>query len=42
VVDKSMGAADPYLAESLQVLQYDATKKVFNDIGSLITDFETK
>jgi ABC-type branched-subunit amino acid transport system substrate-binding protein len=42
VVDKSIGATDPYLAESLQVLQYDATKKVFNDIGSLITDFETK
>ena len=42
VVDKSMGESDPYLAESLQVLQYDATKKVFNDIGSLITDFETK
>ncbi len=41
VVDKSMGEADPYLAESLQVLQYDATTATFTDIGSLITEFET-
>lgn len=41
VVDKSMGEADPYLAESLQVLQYDSTTATFTDIGSLITEFET-
>jgi ABC-type branched-subunit amino acid transport system substrate-binding protein len=41
VVDKSMGEADPYLAQSLQVLQYDATTATFTDIGSLITEFET-
>ena len=41
VVDKSMGEADPYLAESLQVLQYDSTTATFKEIGSLITEFET-
>ena len=41
VVDKSMGEADPYLAESLQVLQYDATTATFTEIGPLITEFET-
>jgi ABC-type branched-subunit amino acid transport system substrate-binding protein len=41
VVDKSMGEADPFLAESLQVLQYDAATATFTDIGSLITEFET-
>jgi len=41
VVDKSMGAEDPFLAETLQVLQYDADTATFTDIGSLITEFET-
>lgn len=41
VVDKSKGESDPYLAESLQVLQYDATAKTFKDIGPLVTEFET-
>jgi ABC-type branched-subunit amino acid transport system substrate-binding protein len=42
VVARSMGEEDPYLSESLQVLQYDATAKTFSDIGTLITDYETK
>jgi ABC-type branched-subunit amino acid transport system substrate-binding protein len=42
VVLRSMGETDPFLSESLQVIQYDATKKVFTDIGSLITEFEHK
>lgn len=41
VVDKSMGAEDPFLAETLQVLQYDADTATFTDIGTLITEFET-
>lgn len=41
VVDKSMGVEDPFLAESLQVLQYDADTATFTDIGSLITQFES-
>ena len=40
VVLKMNGTADPYLAESLQVLQYNATAKTFTDIGKLITQFE--
>ncbi len=38
---KSMGEEDPFLAESLQVLQYDAEAKTFTNIGDLITEFET-
>jgi ABC-type branched-subunit amino acid transport system substrate-binding protein len=41
VVDKSMGEEDPYLAESLIVLQYDADTATFTDIGELITEFES-
>lgn len=41
VVLKSMGEEDPFLAESLQVLQYNATTATFADIGSLITQFES-
>ena len=41
IVNKSMGEEDPYLAESLQVLQYDADTATFTDIGTLITEFET-
>jgi ABC-type branched-subunit amino acid transport system substrate-binding protein len=41
VVDKSMGEEDPYLSESLQVLQYDADTATFSDVGSLITEFES-
>jgi ABC-type branched-subunit amino acid transport system substrate-binding protein len=42
VVDTMNGEADPFLAESLQVLQYAAGPATFTDIGSLITEFETK
>lgn len=41
VVDKSSGEEDPFLAESLQVLQYDADTATFTDVGSLITEFES-
>lgn len=38
---KSLGEDDPFLAESMQVLQYDADAKTFTSIGELITEFET-
>ncbi len=41
IVDKSMGEEDPFLSESLQVLQYNATTATFTDVGSLITEFES-
>jgi ABC-type branched-subunit amino acid transport system substrate-binding protein len=41
VVDKMNGEDDPYLAESLTVIQYDADTQTFQDVGELITDFET-
>jgi branched-chain amino acid transport system substrate-binding protein len=41
VNDKSMGEEDPFLAETLQVLQYDAESATFTDIGTLITEFES-
>ena len=41
VVDKMVGEDDPYLAESLTVIQYDADTATFTDVGELITDFET-
>jgi len=41
VVDKMNGAEDAFLAESLQVLQYDFETATFTDIGELITEFET-
>jgi branched-chain amino acid transport system substrate-binding protein len=41
VVFKSMGEEDPFLTQSLQVLQYNATAKTFSSIGDLITEFET-
>jgi ABC-type branched-subunit amino acid transport system substrate-binding protein len=42
VVLRSNGETDPFLAQSLQVIQYDAAKKIFTDVGKLITEFETK
>lgn len=42
VVDTMNGAEDPFLAESLQVLQYAAGTATFTDIGTLITEFETE
>ena len=38
---KMNGVEDQFLAESLQVVQYDAETKLFTDIGELITDFES-
>jgi ABC-type branched-subunit amino acid transport system substrate-binding protein len=34
------GEDDPYLVESLQVVQFDAATKTYTDIGDLITKFE--
>ena len=41
VVFKSMGEEDPFLAESLQVLQYNAAAATFTNIGDLISQFES-
>jgi ABC-type branched-subunit amino acid transport system substrate-binding protein len=41
VVDRTDGENDPFLAQSLQVLQYDVQTSTFVDVGELITDFET-
>ncbi|MDO8390749.1 MAG: ABC transporter substrate-binding protein [Actinomycetota bacterium] len=41
VVFKMNGEADAFLAESLQVLQWDAGTSKFTPQGDLITDFET-
>jgi ABC-type branched-subunit amino acid transport system substrate-binding protein len=38
---KMSGLVDQFIAESLQVVQYDATTKLFTDIGSLITLYES-
>lgn len=38
---KMAGVADQFIAESLQVVQYDADTKLFTDIGELITEFES-
>jgi len=38
---KMNGVDDQYMSESLQVIQYNATTKLFTDIGELITDFES-
>ncbi len=41
VVFKSVGEEDPYLAESLQVLTYDADTQTFDEVGVLISEFES-
>ncbi|MGA1500547.1 MAG: hypothetical protein ACO370_09145, partial [Ilumatobacteraceae bacterium] len=38
---KMNGLDDQFIAESLQVIQYDAETKLFTDIGELITEFES-
>ena len=38
---KMSGLEDPYMAESMQVVQYDADTMRFTDIGDLITQFES-
>jgi len=38
---KMNGVDDQYMSESLQVIQYNATTKLFTDIDELITDFES-
>jgi ABC-type branched-subunit amino acid transport system substrate-binding protein len=34
------GADDPYLVESLQVVEYNADSKAYTDVGELVTDYE--
>ncbi len=41
VTMKMSGLSDQYIAQSLQIVQYDATTKLFTDIGELITDYES-
>jgi len=41
VVMKTNGTSDQATAESLTVIQYNATSKTFADVGSLISDFES-
>ncbi len=38
---KSNGEEDPYLAESLQIITYDAATTKFTDVGELVTEFES-
>jgi len=38
---KMSGLVDQFIAESLQVVQYDSTTKLFTDIGSLIALYES-
>lgn len=38
---KMSGTADQYIAQSLQIVQYDADTKLFTDIGDVITDYES-
>jgi len=38
---KMSGTADQYIAQSLQIVQYDADTKLFTDIGEIITDYES-
>lgn len=40
-VPAKMSADDPYLAENLQLIQYDAAEAHFNDVGEVL-DFEGK
>ena len=38
---KMNGEEDAFLVESTQIVQYDAAAKIFNDVGELITNFES-
>jgi branched-chain amino acid transport system substrate-binding protein len=38
---KTDGEKDGYLVESSQIVQYDSATKFFNDVGELITSFES-
>jgi branched-chain amino acid transport system substrate-binding protein len=41
VVYKMSGTDDAFLAEAVQIVQYDATAKIFNNIGDLVLDYES-
>lgn len=41
VTMKMSGLSDQYIAQSLQIVQYDADTKLFTDIGDIITDYES-
>jgi hypothetical protein len=38
---ETSGEEDGYLVEDVQILQYDAAAKLMNDVGELITTFES-
>ncbi len=38
---RTNGAADPYLAQSLQVIRWTATARGFTEAGPVVTDFES-
>lgn len=41
VTMKMSGLSDQYISQSLQIVQYNATTKLFTNIGDLITDYES-
>lgn len=41
VTYKMNGEDDPFLAEAVQLLQYDAATATFSDVGELVTEFES-
>lgn len=41
VTMKMSGLSDQYIAQSLQIVQYDADTQLFTDIGDLITEYES-
>ena len=41
VTFKTSGEEDGYLVESAQIVQYDSATKYLNDVGELITEFES-
>lgn len=41
VVFKMSGEEDPYLAEAIQIVQYDAGALVFKAVGDLVLDYES-
>ncbi len=41
LVFKSKGANDPFLIESMAIIQYDANDRIFVDVSELITQYES-
>jgi hypothetical protein len=38
---RTNGAADPFLAESLQVIRWSSSARGFVEVGPVVTDFES-